>query len=145
MDPNPQRLVYEPQQCREMGKNLSNSHFAGCWLEAEAGWTAGTLRIKMGVSFTLKGKIQYCVISAKELKGYALLAQESLGSWRYFTQDIITVYNRKSPQVLLKVVDIWWWSGIHFYTTFILLNWIHLNKDLQLPVMCEASFLTGMV
>lgn len=34
----------------------------------------------MGVSFTLKGKIQYCVISAKELKGYALLAQESLGS-----------------------------------------------------------------
>lgn len=73
------------------------------------------------VFFRFKGKIQYCVISAKELKGHALLAQERLASLRYFTQDIIA-YDRKSPQVLLKVVDIWWWSGIHFYTTFILPN-----------------------
>lgn len=89
----------------------------------------------LGVSFRWKGKIQHCVTSAKKLKSYAFLAQESLGSWRYFTQDIITAYNRKNPQVLLKAVDIWWWSGIHFYTTFILLNWIHLNKDLELSLM----------
>lgn len=142
MYPNPQRLVHEPQQWREIGKNLINRHFAS--------WRLGQveqqeLRIMLGVSFRLKERLQYCVTSAKELKGYALLAQESLGSWRYFTQDIITAYNRKSPQVLLKVVDIWWWSGIHFYTTFILLNWIHLNKDLELPLMFLFLKMSGLI
>lgn len=98
----------------------------------------------LGVSFRLKGKIQYCLTSAKEIKGYALLAQKSLISLRYFTQDIITAYNRRSLQVLLKVLSIWWWSRIQFYTTFILLNGINFNKDLEPSVMCEALFLIGM-